>query len=194
MRDAPKGKEQSTPHLKLGDFVRVKDSVKLFNMNEMSHVRDTLGEPPYVFLEKASFNTHFGVEVYIRSTDQVRFPVRVMSGEGASHDDAVNVYESGVIQIPLSFLEKVTPPQPELAVGRKVRVNFDTLGKLVQPFQYESVKGKYKDKDCRILRIIEAQDVQDPTHTHYFAMLGIVGGSDTEHVMSVPVEALETVH
>lgn len=194
MRDAPKGKEQTTLHLKLGDYVRVKDSAQLQNMNEMSHVRDTLGEPPYVFLEKAAYDKHFGVEVYISSADQVRYPVRIHTGEAGSRDDAVNVYESGVIQIPLSFLEKVTPPHPEFTVGRLVRINPDIVRKSMPLFQSEGIVRKYGDKVCKILRVIETDDVQDPTVTRYLAMIALKDSTDTGSVHSVPLEALETVH
>lgn len=193
MKESLKGKD-SAPHLKLGDFVRIKDAAQLQNMNEMAHVRDTLGEPPYVYLENAAYNKHFGLEVFIRSRDQKSHPVRVLTGEAASRDDAVNVYQSGVIQIPASFLEKVTPPRPELAIGRIVRINYKVLSDLVQPFQFEAIRGKFKDKECKVLRIVEADDIKDPTHTHYYALLGIANSSEAESIISVPIVALETVH
>lgn len=193
MKEAPKEKN-TISHLKLGDFVRIKESIQPFNMNEMARVHDTLGEPPYVFLEKAAYDKQFGVEVYIRSRDQAGYPVRVLTGEAGSHDDAVNVYESGVIQIPLSFLEKVTPPRPEFMTGRVVRVNMDILAQRVMPFQLEGLRAKLADTDCKVLRIIEADDVKDPTITHYFALLKRADSEDDHSNISVPVEALETVH
>lgn len=193
MKESLKGKG-SVPHLKTGDFVRIKDSVKIHNMNELARVHDTLGEPPYVFLEKAADHPHFGVEVFIRSHDQRSHPVRVLTSEGGSDDDAVHVYESGVIQIPLSFLEKVIPPRHELTIGKVVHVDLELLATLVQPFQYEAIRGKYGNKTCVVHRIIEADDVHDPTHTHYFAILGIRGVAKVEHPLSVPIEALVTEH
>ncbi len=193
MKEAPKEKD-TTPHLKLGDFVRIKESVLPLNMNAISHTLDTLGKPPYVFLENAGSSNEFGIEVYIRSADQVSHPVRLLTGEAGSHDGAVNVYDNGVIQIPLSFLEKVTPPRPELLVGRTVRIDMNILAGRIQPFQFEAIRAKLGDANCKVLRIVEADDVKDPTITHYFALLKRADSQDEHSNISVPVEALETVH
>lgn len=180
------------PTFKTGDYVRVKDSFALENMNGMQHTREQLGKPPYVFLEVAGSTPEFGVEVYIRSADQRQFPLRLHPGAPA--DAQVHVYESGVIQIPLRFLEKVTPPTPELTPGRIVRVKLDVLARILPPFQYEGVKARYEKKECKILRIVETEDVQDPTITHYYAVIVPTDSPDTAAIHSLPVEALETVH
>jgi hypothetical protein len=186
--------KELTLNLRLGDYVQIKDAARIQNMNLMSHIKDQLGEPPYIVLENAAFTSSFGLEVFVRSRDQVRHPVRVLRGESGSHDNTPNLYENGAIQIPVSFLEKVAPPLPEFIPGRLVRIKADVVRNAFPQFQSEGIIGKYGDKICKVLRIIEADDLNEPALRKYFAMIALKDSTDTDSIHSVPIEALETIH
>ncbi len=179
--------------LKTGDFVKIKETSKVGNNEGMRYIQEQLGEPPYVVLDKAGFTSEFGVEVFIRSSDQRKHPLKLHTSP-IQGDDATPVFERGVVQVPMRFLEKVPPPSPEYLVGRIVRLKLDVLARDLPSFRYEAIKGKFGNKECKVLRIIETQIVNDPTQVHYFAMIALSDSTDTDSIHAVPVEGLETVH
>lgn len=179
--------------LKTGDFVRIKETSKIGNNEGMRYVHHQIGEPPYVVLDRAGYTADFGPEVFIRSADQQKHPLKLHTSP-IQRDDDTPLYESGVVQIPVRFLEKVPPPSPEFLVGRIVRLKLDVLAQKIPSFQYEAIKGKFGNAECKVLRIVEAQDIHDPTEVHYFALITYKNSTETESLHAVPVEALQTVH
>jgi phosphoribosylformimino-5-aminoimidazole carboxamide ribonucleotide (ProFAR) isomerase len=101
---------------------------------------------------------------------------------------------SGVVSVPRQFVERTLPPTPELATGRTVKLNVAELQKCNLPqAQFLALTGKYANKVCKVLRIIELQDAQDPLGRKYYAMVGLKDSLEKDSPHSIPVEALETV-